>query len=232
MASQWLSGLANASTDTSKSGRYARTSHETFNQENVEENRTPPSMRRAANRRAMPAVDASPDRSTNSFRSGNERLYEAYNDLHTLAQDFEKPFDAPAILVVGHQTDGKSGLQLTILFCCYLQLLTLTAVASGTCTNPNGTHQWYSQTTEWHHRCLTFSRLTGWSANVVNICRSTCALAPPETLLWRMQQAFATLKTTTSEQCVHLEMIKQIIYKKASHHELGARSAHPWLEEV
>lgn len=43
------------------------------------------------------------------FRSGNERLYEAYNDLHTLAQDFEKPFDAPAILVVGHQTDGKSG---------------------------------------------------------------------------------------------------------------------------
>lgn len=41
--------------------------------------------------------------------SGNERLYEAYNDLHALAQDFEKPFDAPAILVVGHQTDGKSG---------------------------------------------------------------------------------------------------------------------------
>jgi hypothetical protein len=36
-------------------------------------------------------------------------LYEAYNDLHALAQDFEKPFDAPAILVVGHQTDGKSG---------------------------------------------------------------------------------------------------------------------------
>ena len=26
------------------------------------------------------------------------RLYEAYNDLHSLAQDFEKPFDAPAIL--------------------------------------------------------------------------------------------------------------------------------------
>jgi len=44
-----------------------------------------------------------------SFRTGNERLYEAYNDLHALAQDFEKPFDAPAILVVGHQTDGKSG---------------------------------------------------------------------------------------------------------------------------
>ncbi|CAM6084481.1 unnamed protein product [Calypogeia fissa] len=42
--------------------------------------------------------------------SGNEKLYEAYNDLHGLAQDFHKPFDAPAILVVGHQTDGKSAL--------------------------------------------------------------------------------------------------------------------------
>ncbi|KAG0561482.1 hypothetical protein KC19_9G067700 [Ceratodon purpureus] len=42
--------------------------------------------------------------------SGNEKLYEAYNDLHSLAQDFHKPFDAPAIVVVGHQTDGKSAL--------------------------------------------------------------------------------------------------------------------------
>ncbi|KAK9814730.1 hypothetical protein WJX72_010634 [[Myrmecia] bisecta] len=50
------------------------------------------------------------DKSTHFFRAGNERLYEAYNDLHSLAQDFEKPFDAPAILVVGHQTDGKSAL--------------------------------------------------------------------------------------------------------------------------
>ncbi len=134
MASQWLSGLANASTNTSNSGRYARASHETYNQENLEENRTPPSMRRAANRRAMPSIDASPDRSTNSFRSGNERLYEAYNDLHTLAQDFEKPFDAPAILVVGHQTDGKSGLPLTILFCCYLPLLIQMSIPSTACT--------------------------------------------------------------------------------------------------
>ncbi|OVA06144.1 Dynamin [Macleaya cordata] len=38
------------------------------------------------------------------------RLYEAYNELHGLAQDFETPFDAPAVLVVGHQTDGKSAL--------------------------------------------------------------------------------------------------------------------------
>ena len=58
---------------------------------------------------AGPLQDFSPDRSSTAFRSGNERLYEAYNDLHSLAQDFEKPFDAPAILVVGHQTDGKSG---------------------------------------------------------------------------------------------------------------------------
>lgn len=52
---------------------------------------------------------AAVNESDNQFRTGNERLYEAYNDLHALAQDFQKPFDAPAILVVGHQTDGKSG---------------------------------------------------------------------------------------------------------------------------
>ncbi|CAI9103974.1 OLC1v1002574C1 [Oldenlandia corymbosa var. corymbosa] len=38
------------------------------------------------------------------------RLYEAYNELHSLAQEFQTPFDAPAVLVVGHQTDGKSAL--------------------------------------------------------------------------------------------------------------------------
>ena len=30
--------------------------------------------------------------------------------LHSLAQDFHKPFDAPAVIVVGHQTSGKSAL--------------------------------------------------------------------------------------------------------------------------
>ncbi|KAG1658978.1 hypothetical protein FOA52_008300 [Chlamydomonas sp. UWO 241] len=55
-----------------------------------------------------PRRDVSP--SPTQRLSGNERLYEAYNDLHALAQAFEKPFDAPAILVVGHQTDGKSAL--------------------------------------------------------------------------------------------------------------------------
>jgi hypothetical protein len=39
-----------------------------------------------------------------------DQLYEAYNMLHTLAQDFNKPFDAPAVIVVGHQTSGKSAL--------------------------------------------------------------------------------------------------------------------------
>lgn len=43
-------------------------------------------------------------------RQERELLYEAYNLLHTLAQDFHKPFDAPAVIVVGHQTSGKSAL--------------------------------------------------------------------------------------------------------------------------
>jgi GTPase len=68
--------------------------------------------------------------------SEKEQLYEAYNLLHSLAQvicfvinvlcvsitnnyiqlflfqkkDFHKPFDAPAVICVGHQTSGKSAL--------------------------------------------------------------------------------------------------------------------------
>ncbi|WOL02352.1 hypothetical protein Cni_G11071 [Canna indica] len=45
-----------------------------------------------------------------SSLSASWKLYEAYNELHGLAQEFETPFDAPAVLVVGHQTDGKSAL--------------------------------------------------------------------------------------------------------------------------
>ncbi|OMO99099.1 hypothetical protein CCACVL1_03930 [Corchorus capsularis] len=40
----------------------------------------------------------------------HSNIYEAYNELHGLAQELEAPFDAPAVLVVGHQTDGKSAL--------------------------------------------------------------------------------------------------------------------------
>ena len=47
---------------------------------------------------------------TSRLLGGNERLYEAYNELHGLAQHFRKPFDSPAVLIVGHQTDGKSAL--------------------------------------------------------------------------------------------------------------------------
>ena len=53
------------------------------------------------------ATDGTPNR---FFNRGNERLYEAYSQLHNMAQEFDKPFDSPAILVVGHQTDGKSAL--------------------------------------------------------------------------------------------------------------------------
>lgn len=51
------------------------------------------------------------DKSEKHLFSRNERLYEAYNDLHALAQDFKKPFDAPAILVVGHQVPLRSCCQ-------------------------------------------------------------------------------------------------------------------------
>ncbi|KAJ6805788.1 dynamin-like protein ARC5 isoform X1 [Iris pallida] len=37
-------------------------------------------------------------------------LYEAYNELHGLAREFSTPFSSPAVVVVGHQTDGKSAL--------------------------------------------------------------------------------------------------------------------------
>ncbi|PIN06023.1 Dynamin GTPase [Handroanthus impetiginosus] len=44
------------------------------------------------------------------MEEGQWKLYEAYNELHGLAQEFLTPFDAPAVLVVGHQTEGKSAL--------------------------------------------------------------------------------------------------------------------------
>lgn len=54
-------------------------------------------------------VAAFPDKRADRAQKSNEKLYDAYNELHSMAQAFDKPFDAPAVLVVGHQTDGKSG---------------------------------------------------------------------------------------------------------------------------
>jgi GTPase SAR1 family protein len=39
-----------------------------------------------------------------------ERLYEAYNSLHSLANAYRKPFEVPAVVVVGAQSAGKSAL--------------------------------------------------------------------------------------------------------------------------
>lgn len=39
-----------------------------------------------------------------------EKLYEAYNSLHTLGKDFNLNIQAPSVLVVGHQSSGKSAL--------------------------------------------------------------------------------------------------------------------------
>jgi len=39
-----------------------------------------------------------------------EKLYEAYNLLHTLGRDFDVEITAPSVLVVGHQSSGKSAL--------------------------------------------------------------------------------------------------------------------------
>ncbi|KAF3781643.1 Dynamin-like protein, partial [Nymphaea thermarum] len=41
---------------------------------------------------------------------GCEKLYDTYNELYGLAQEFHTPFDAPTILVVSHRTDGMSAL--------------------------------------------------------------------------------------------------------------------------
>ena len=75
---------------------------------------TTPKAGVSGSRQNSPEADealVSQSRAPNSAsRKEREQLYEAYNHLHTLAQDFHKPFDAPAVIVVGHQTSGKSAL--------------------------------------------------------------------------------------------------------------------------
>ena len=39
-----------------------------------------------------------------------QRRYEAYNSLHSLANAYRKPFEVPAVVVVGAQSAGKSAL--------------------------------------------------------------------------------------------------------------------------
>ncbi len=58
-AAVWLNGLA-----SSNPGRYPRGSHDSFHAAlpEGEENRTPPSVRRAAARRQVPPIESSPDR--------------------------------------------------------------------------------------------------------------------------------------------------------------------------
>ena len=60
-----------------------------------------PSSRFDAPARSKSSADASSDR---------DKLYEAYNLLHTLGKNFNVPIQAPTVLVVGHQTAGKSAL--------------------------------------------------------------------------------------------------------------------------
>jgi hypothetical protein len=83
----------------------------------IKDTNSPPRLQQttspAQNRRAVSFGNSQPqptpaaEVSSDNWEHG--KLYEAYNELHALAQAFSKPFDAPAILVVGHQTDGKSG---------------------------------------------------------------------------------------------------------------------------
>jgi len=72
--------------------------------------RTPLAEERTMNRTSFGTTSAEYADPTILNASAHEELYSAYNLLHALAQDFKKPFDAPAIVVIGHQTDGKSAL--------------------------------------------------------------------------------------------------------------------------
>jgi hypothetical protein len=68
-------------------------------------------------RRGAPQCSLALQTRASRQQPGNERLYEAYSQLHSMANDFDKPFDSPAILVVGYQTDGKSALVEALSAC-------------------------------------------------------------------------------------------------------------------
>jgi hypothetical protein len=55
-------------------------------------------------------TDTIPTTSTPLNPDSREKLYEAYNLLHTLGRDFNLDIQAPSVLVVGHQSSGKSAL--------------------------------------------------------------------------------------------------------------------------
>lgn len=60
---------------------------------------------------ARDVVGGARDRDEDSEAAANrERLYEAYNSLHSLANAYRKPFEVPAVVVVGAQSAGKSAL--------------------------------------------------------------------------------------------------------------------------
>jgi len=57
---------------------------------------------------ALPAVAAVAPPTSSLVSS--QALYQAYNELHALSQQFDTPIHSPAVVVVGRQTDGKSAL--------------------------------------------------------------------------------------------------------------------------
>ena len=64
---------------------------------------------------AAPPVEAAPPAAAEvapptSSVVNSQVLYQAYNELHALSQQFDTPIHSPAVVVVGRQTDGKSAL--------------------------------------------------------------------------------------------------------------------------
>jgi len=63
---------------------------------------------------AAPPVEAAPAVANvappTSSVVNSQVLYQAYNELHALSQQFDTPIHSPAVVVVGRQTDGKSAL--------------------------------------------------------------------------------------------------------------------------